>query len=82
MLNLLSWVDFLEPEFCIFENVRGFLSYSLNSVQESRYKVKGGIPIGGLKFTVRALVTMGYVDPLSLRVLFTYRLIAQIPSPI
>ena len=60
MLNLLSWVDFLEPEICVFENVRGFLSYSLNSVQVNRYTVKGGIPMGGLKFLVRSLVTMGY----------------------
>lgn len=59
MLNLLSWVDFLEPRFCFFENVRGFLQYSLNSVQASRYKVTGGIKMGGLKFLVRALVTMG-----------------------
>lgn len=62
MLNLLSWVDFLEPEVCVFENVRGFLSYSLNSVQASRYTVKGGIPMGGVKFVVRALVAMGSVQ--------------------
>ena len=60
ILNLLSWVDFLEPKFCFFENVRGFLQYNLNAVQASRYKVSGGIHMGGLKFLVRALVTMGY----------------------
>ena len=61
MLNLLSWVDLLEPEVCVFENVRGFLTYNLNAIQENRYKVKGGISTGGLKFLVRSLVTMGYV---------------------
>ncbi|KAF8262492.1 hypothetical protein EI94DRAFT_1704732 [Lactarius quietus] len=28
ILNLLSWVDFLEPAYCIFENVRGPLAIS------------------------------------------------------
>ncbi|GJE89469.1 S-adenosyl-L-methionine-dependent methyltransferase [Phanerochaete sordida] len=60
ILNLLSWVDFLEPKFCYFENVRGFLQYNLNAVQASRYKVSGGIQMGGFKFLVRALLTMGY----------------------
>ncbi|EKM61513.1 uncharacterized protein PHACADRAFT_204683 [Phanerochaete carnosa HHB-10118-sp] len=60
ILNLLSWVDFLEPKLCFFENVCGFLQYNLNSIQASRYKLEGGIQMGGLKFLVRALVTMGY----------------------
>lgn len=62
MLNLLSWVDFLEPKFCFFENVRGFLQYNLNAVQANRYRVRGGIQMGGLKFLARALVTMGCVS--------------------
>ncbi|KAI9070389.1 S-adenosyl-L-methionine-dependent methyltransferase [Trametes sanguinea] len=60
MLNLLSWVDFLKPKYCFFENVRGFLSYSLHARQAGRYRVEGGIKMGGLKFFVRALLAMGY----------------------
>ncbi|KAH9935023.1 uncharacterized protein B0H18DRAFT_1082741 [Fomitopsis serialis] len=33
VLNLLSWVDFLQPRYCVFENVRGFLQYSLHTYQ-------------------------------------------------
>ncbi|RPD65262.1 S-adenosyl-L-methionine-dependent methyltransferase [Lentinus tigrinus ALCF2SS1-6] len=60
MLTLLSWVDFLRPKYCFFENVKGFLSYNLHSSQASRYRVEGGIDKGGLKFLVHALVAMGY----------------------
>ncbi|EPQ59985.1 S-adenosyl-L-methionine-dependent methyltransferase [Gloeophyllum trabeum ATCC 11539] len=60
ILNLLSWIDFIRPKFCFFENVRGFLSFNLMSYQESRYTVKGGIEMGGLKFLVRALLAMNY----------------------
>ncbi|CAL1693859.1 unnamed protein product [Somion occarium] len=60
ILNLLSWVDFMKPKYCYFENVRGFLKYKLNAVQETRYKVAGGIELGGLKFVVRAMLAMGY----------------------
>ncbi|TFK56344.1 S-adenosyl-L-methionine-dependent methyltransferase [Heliocybe sulcata] len=60
ILNLLSWVDFLRPRFCYFENVRGFLSFNLMTYQHSRYTVKGGIEMGGLKFLVRVLLAMNY----------------------
>ncbi|KAI8998552.1 S-adenosyl-L-methionine-dependent methyltransferase [Trametes punicea] len=60
MLNLLSWIDFLEPKYCFFENVRGFLSYNLHARQAGRYRVEGGIKMGGLKFFVRALLAMRY----------------------
>ena len=53
VLNVLSWADLLEPKFCFFENVRGFLQYNLNSVQANRYRVRGGVQTGGLKFLVR-----------------------------
>ncbi|OBZ68208.1 DNA (cytosine-5)-methyltransferase 1B [Grifola frondosa] len=46
--------------FCYMENVRGFLSYNLNTTQAGRYRVEGGIKMGGLKFLVRALLAMGY----------------------
>lgn len=61
MLNLLSWVDFLEPKYCFFENVRGFLKFNLGAVQLDKHRVEGGIEAGGLKFLVRAMLTMGCV---------------------
>ncbi|KZT09519.1 S-adenosyl-L-methionine-dependent methyltransferase [Laetiporus sulphureus 93-53] len=59
-LNLLSWIDFLKPKYCFVENVSGFLSYKLNATQAGRYRVEGGIEMGGLKFLVRALLAMSY----------------------
>lgn len=58
MLNVISWVDFMQPKYCFFENVRGFLSFSLKARQAGLYSVKGGIPMGGLKFLIRALTDM------------------------
>lgn len=59
ILTALSFVDFLKPSYCIFENVRGFLQYNLRARQESKHSVKGGIPVGGLKLVVAALLDMG-----------------------
>jgi hypothetical protein len=64
ILNVLSWVDFLKPKYCIFENVRGFLSFNLNATQAGKHRVEGGIEMGGLKFVVRALVEMRQVAKL------------------
>ena len=61
ILNLLSWVDFLRPQYCIFENVRGFLSYNLNAIQVDEHRTAGGISMGGLKFLVHAMLAMKYV---------------------
>jgi DNA (cytosine-5)-methyltransferase 1 len=61
ILNLLSWVDFLEPKYCIFENVRGFLSYNLNAIQVDEHRTTGGISMAGLKFLVQAVLSMKYV---------------------
>ncbi|KZT70140.1 S-adenosyl-L-methionine-dependent methyltransferase [Daedalea quercina L-15889] len=60
ILNLLSWVDFLKPKYCVFENVRGFLNYNLHAYQAGRYRVEGGIEMGGLKFLVQAMLAMRY----------------------
>ncbi|KAH7886266.1 S-adenosyl-L-methionine-dependent methyltransferase [Phlebopus sp. FC_14] len=60
ILSVLSWVDFLKPKYCIFENVKGFLQFNLRSHQRGPYAVTGGIPMGGLKFVIRALLDMGY----------------------
>lgn len=59
MINLLSWIDHLQPRYCFFENVRGFLKYALNAVQRNKYSVEGGIPAGGLKFFIRCMLAMG-----------------------
>ncbi|TBU32705.1 S-adenosyl-L-methionine-dependent methyltransferase [Dichomitus squalens] len=60
LLNLLSWIDYLQPKYCVFENVRGFLNYNLNASQAGRYRMVGGIKMGGLKFFINALLTLGY----------------------
>lgn len=60
ILNVLSWVDFMQPKHCFFENVRGFLSFGLKVRQAGPYRVKGGIPMGGLKFLIRAMTDMNY----------------------
>lgn len=60
ILNLLSWVDFLRPKYCCFENVRGFLGYGINATQVGPHKIEGGIKMGGLKFVVKAMLAMGY----------------------
>ena len=59
ILNLVSWVDYLRPKYCVFENVRGFREYNLNAAQAGKHRVVGGIVMGGLKFLVHALLTMG-----------------------
>jgi len=61
ILNLLSWVDFLQLKYCIFENVHGFLSYNLNAIQVDEHRTMGGISMGGLKFLVHTMLTMKYV---------------------
>ena len=60
ILTVLSWVDYLKPKYCVFENVKGFLQYNLMAVQTSRHRVTGGIDKGGLKFLIRSLITLGY----------------------
>lgn len=60
ILTALSYVDFLRPRYCYFENVRGFLQYSLDATQDGKHKTSGGITMGGLKFLIRALADFGY----------------------
>ncbi|KAF9041782.1 S-adenosyl-L-methionine-dependent methyltransferase [Hymenopellis radicata] len=60
ILPTLSFVELLQPDYCFFENVPGFLQYRLNATQVSPHKVKGGIERGGLKLVLRALLDMGY----------------------
>ena len=56
LLSLLSWIDHIRPRYCFFENVRGFLSYNLHARQAGKYRVEGGIKMGGLKFFVHSLL--------------------------
>lgn len=58
ILVLLSYVDHFKPKYCCFENVRGFLQFSLNSTQRDRYSVEGGIDMGGLRFLQYSMTTM------------------------
>ncbi|KAK7058661.1 hypothetical protein VNI00_002297 [Paramarasmius palmivorus] len=59
-LNALSWVEFLEPDYAVFENVPGFLKHRLNARQEGIGRITGGLEQGGLKFLMRALLELGY----------------------
>lgn len=60
ILTALSFVDHLRPTVFYFENVPGFLEFSFDARQAGIYRVEGGMPMGGLKFLVRALVDMRY----------------------
>ncbi|KAF5385343.1 hypothetical protein D9615_001032 [Tricholomella constricta] len=60
VLTALSFVDHLRPSLFYFENVPGFQRFSFDAVQSEIHKLEGGIPMGGLKLVVRALVEMRY----------------------
>ena len=68
ILTTLSFLDYYRPALAFFENVPGFLNYSLNATQADRYRVEGGLEMGGLKLLVRALIEMGFVT----YVIFSY----------
>lgn len=58
ILLALSYVNHLRPSICYFENVPGFLRFNLNAIQRDKHTVTGGVPMGGLKLLVRALLDM------------------------
>ncbi|KAG6831962.1 hypothetical protein H0H87_003297 [Tephrocybe sp. NHM501043] len=60
ILTALSFVDHLRPKLFYFENVPGFKQFSFDATQATPHTVEGGIPMGGLKFVVRALIDMRY----------------------
>ncbi|KAK2464749.1 hypothetical protein APHAL10511_003167 [Amanita phalloides] len=60
IFNALSYMDEYRPQMGYFENVPGFVHYPLNPIQASVHRLEGGIPMGGLKILVRALVDLGY----------------------
>jgi hypothetical protein len=81
ILTTLSFLDYYSPSFAYFENVPGFLRFSLNAVQANQHKVVGGLEMGGLKFLIRALLDMKYVHSvLPFRVYLILEL--QLPSPV
>ena len=61
ILTTLSFLDYYRPALAFFENVPGFLNYSPDATQVDRYRVEGGLEMGGLKLLVRALIDMGFV---------------------
>ncbi|KAG6836078.1 hypothetical protein H0H93_011621 [Arthromyces matolae] len=58
ILTALSFVDHFRPKYFYFENVPGFKEFTFDAVQATEHTVEGGIPMGGLKFVVRALIEM------------------------
>ena len=60
ILTTLSFMDYYSPSFGYFENVPGFLKFSLNAIQANQHKVVGGLEMGGLKFLVRSMLDMKY----------------------
>ncbi|KAJ7024401.1 S-adenosyl-L-methionine-dependent methyltransferase [Mycena alexandri] len=60
ILTAASYVDFFRPDFFFLENVPGFLRYNLLAEQAGRYRVEGGVEMGGLKLLIRALLDMRY----------------------
>ncbi|KAJ7665420.1 S-adenosyl-L-methionine-dependent methyltransferase [Mycena polygramma] len=60
ILTAASYVDHFKPDFFFLENVPGFLRYNLLAEQASRYRVEGGIEMGGIKLLLRALLDMRY----------------------
>ena len=81
ILTTLSFLDYYSPSFAYFENVPGFLRFSLNAVQANQHKVVGGLEMGGLKFLIRALLDMKYVQPIRVSSVDLI-LELQLPSPV
>jgi hypothetical protein len=80
ILTTLSWIDFLRPQICVFENVRGFLKFSLGATQAGIHKIEGGVAMGGLKLLLRALVSMKYGSPSTKKTPIDF--LQKLPGPI
>jgi DNA (cytosine-5)-methyltransferase 1 len=61
IIPILSWIEHMAPQLVIIENVKGFLDYKLHfpAGQGESGGVQGDIKMGGLKFLVHALVSLG-----------------------
>ncbi|KDR85517.1 hypothetical protein GALMADRAFT_218616 [Galerina marginata CBS 339.88] len=60
ILTTLAYMDYYSPSFGYFENVPGFLKFSLNATQANEHQAMGDIEMGGLKLLIRALIDMNY----------------------
>ena len=76
ILTTLSFIDYYRPALAFFENVPGFLNYSLNAIQVDRHRIEGGLEMGGLKLLVRAMIDMGFVADVTFS--YSTRLVAHL----
>ncbi|KAK1226494.1 hypothetical protein PQX77_010578 [Marasmius sp. AFHP31] len=61
ILNALSWVDFLKPKYCLFENVPAFKEEKLSIPHTQRTDgIRDAVQSGYFKLLLRALLEMGY----------------------
>ncbi|KAL0068402.1 hypothetical protein AAF712_004480 [Marasmius tenuissimus] len=61
ILNALSWVDFLKPKYCLFENVPAFKDEKLSIPHTQRTDgIRDAVQSGYFKLLLRALLEMGY----------------------
>ena len=59
VLTLISWIEFLEPDYCFCENVPGMLSWIVEKEEAGTGKTTRVEQVGA-KFLVRAFIEMGY----------------------
>ena len=57
VLPLLSYIDFFKPTYVILENVANILQWKLHNPVDTAME---GIPMGGVRFLMSALVALGY----------------------
>ncbi|KAH9486450.1 DNA (cytosine-5)-methyltransferase 1 [Psilocybe cubensis] len=60
ILTTLSYLDYYSPDFAYFENVPGFLRFSLRATHENEYGLSGDVDMGGVKLLLRSLIDMHY----------------------
>ena len=58
VLTLISWIEFLQPDFCFCENVHGMLSWIVEKIDSGTGK-SSRVEQAGAKFLVRAFIEMG-----------------------
>jgi C-5 cytosine-specific DNA methylase len=66
--NMLSYVEFYQPKFFLLENVLGLLNHKLQ-INKAGPQKGNTVVHGVVKFILRALTSLGYVDPPPPRVL-------------
>ncbi|GLB34766.1 putative cytosine specific DNA methyltransferase replication foci [Lyophyllum shimeji] len=59
--NMLSYVEFYNPDYFLLENVAGMINYRLLSTHgKNGRSLEGGIESGMVKFIMRSLIALGY----------------------